>query len=240
MEYQTYKGVVCRKGNRTDRSMINDCIENYKYFNFTPGSVVLDFGANIGGFAHMCKNPNIVQYIGFEADPDNFEVLSNNIPDYGMIYHAAVSHLRDEKLTFHRTPTNQGSCSGTVTPSKSTVKRRSLKYDVLNFYINDLLEMHKPTHLKMDIEGTEFEWFESNDGKIPEYINEFALEIHNHKKIYKFVELWYNSIVKDFDIVNVAPEVGFRNGVPFEVPELGIKEEKGGTMWGVDIFMRRK
>ena len=28
--------------------------------------------------------------------------------------------------------------------------------------------------------------------------------------------------------------------VPFEVPELGIKEEKGGTMWGVDIFMRRK
>ena len=33
MEYQTYKGVVCRKGNRTDRSMINDCIENYSYFN---------------------------------------------------------------------------------------------------------------------------------------------------------------------------------------------------------------
>ena len=86
MEYQTYKGVVCRKGNRTDRNMINDCIENYSHFNFTPGSVVLDFGANIGGFAHMCKNPNITQYIGFEADPDNFEVLSKNIPDYGMIY----------------------------------------------------------------------------------------------------------------------------------------------------------
>lgn len=240
MEYQTYKGVICRKGNRTDRSMINDCIENYSHFNFTPGSVVLDFGANIGGFAHMCKNPNITQYIGFEADPDNFKVLSKNIPDYGMIYHAAVSHLRDEKLTFHRTPTDQGSCSGTVTPSKSTVKRRSLKYDVLNFYINDLLELHKPTHLKMDIEGTEFEWLELNNGKIPEYINEFALEVHNHKKIYKFVELWYNTIVEDFDIINVAPEVGFRNNIPFEIPELGIKEERGGTMWGVDIFMRRK
>ena len=52
--------------------------------------------------------------------------------------------------------------------------------------------------------------------------------------------MWYNTIVEDFDIINVAPEVGFRNNIPFEIPELGIKEERGGTMWGVDIFMRMK
>ena len=52
--------------------------------------------------------------------------------------------------------------------------------------------------------------------------------------------MWYNTIVEDFDIINVAPEVGFRDNIPFEIPELGIKEERGGRLWGVDIFMRRK
>jgi len=241
MEYQTFKDVICRKGNGTDRRMIKDCIENYQYFNFTPGSIVLDFGANIGGFAHMCKHDHVEKYVGFEADPDNFTVLSKNIPDHGIIHQAAVSHLHDDTITFHRTPTDQGTCSGTVTPHAYTIKKRSLKYDVTNYFIDDMIELHKPTHLKMDIEGTEFDWFELNNGKIPECINEFALEIHNAKKIYKFVELWYNTIVEDFDIINVAPEVGFRNNnVPFEIPELGIKEERGGILWGVDIFLRRK
>ncbi len=240
MEYQTYKDVICRRGNGTDRAMIRDCYDNYRHFDFTPDSVVMDFGANIGGFAHMCKHENVKKYIGFEADPDNFKVLEKNIGENATIYQGAVSHLTASTLTFHRTPTNQGTCSGTVTPSKATEKRRSVKHVVKNYLIDDVINLYKPSHLKMDIEGTEFEWFESIEGKIPDCIEQFALEIHNHKKVYKWVEMWYNTIIKDFDIINVAPEVGFRNDITFELPELGIKEERGGTMWGVDIFMKRK
>jgi len=241
MELMEYKDVICRKDHRTDRDMIRDCIDNYQFFDFKPDSVVLDLGANIGGFAHMCKHENVRQYIGYEADPDNFKLLQMNCPkEKSILYQAAVSHLHDPSLTFHRSPSNQGACSGTVTPNKRTVKKRSIKYEVDNYYIGNVLEQYKPTHLKMDIEGTEFYWFQECDGVFPDYIEQFALEFHNEKKIHTFVDRWYDTLTKDFDIINVAPEVGFRDDKPFEIPELGINEPRGGILWGVDIFLKRK
>ena len=235
IQEHTYKGLYYR--NETDKMMIRESLRNYHYFNFTPNSIVMDFGANIGGFAHMCKNENVKKYIGFEADPDNFKVLLENVPNNGTAINGAVSHLKDETITFHRTPIERGSCSGTVTPSK-LYKARSINYEVKNYYINDVLEKYKPSHVKMDIEGTEFQWFELIKGKIPNYVKEFAFELHNNFKVYKWVEMWYNTIIKDFDIINVNPDMGFKKGKPYSIPELGI--EGTGRLFGVDLFLRRK
>jgi len=239
MELREYKGVLHRKGNRTDRNMINDCRNNYEDFRFFPGSVVVDFGANIGGFAHMCKNENVDEYIGYEADPENFEILAKNFPsDKGIIHKAAVSHLNDETLTFYRTPTDQGTCSGSVTPNYRSKKRRTLRYEVTNYNIDKVLDEHRPTHLKMDIEGTEAHWLEQNNGILPKYIEEFALELHNKSNVYKFMEMWYNNIMKDFKIVRARADYGFENDNFWEFPELEIAGS--GSLFGVDIFMRRR
>ena len=239
MELKKYMGVYHRKGNRTDRNMIKDCYENYQYFNFTPGSIVLDFGANIGGFAHMCKDENVESYIAYEADPDNFDVLNLNFPiDKGIIIKGAVSHLNDEYLTFYRTPTDQGTCSGSVTPNYRSKKRRTLRYEVKNYNIDKVIDSLKPTHLKMDIEGTEAHWLEQNSGILPSCIKEFALELHNKSNVYKFTEMWYNNIIKDFNIINATAEYGFENDNLWEFPELNINGS--GSLFGVDIFLRRK
>mgnify|MGYP003324243340 CR=1 FL=1 len=101
----------------------------------------------------MCKDENVESYIAYEADPDNFDVLNLNFPiDKGIIIKGAVSHLNDEYLTFYRTPTDQGTCSGSVTPNYRSKKRRTLRYEVKNYNIDKVIDSLKPTHLKMDIE----------------------------------------------------------------------------------------
>ena len=50
--------------------------------------------------------------------------------------------------------------------------------------------------------------------------------------------MWYNNIIKDFNIINATAEYGFENDNLWEFPELNINGS--GSLFGVDIFLRRK
>ena len=238
MKLKQYKGIWVREDKRVDRDMARDCLKHYSIFNFDANSRVMDLGANIGGFAKMVMDSQAQSYVAWEPDPENFSVIqwnTNNDPR-ATLNQGVVSMSHDKFLTFHQNDSNQAACSGSISPKS----KRKIQYEVKNTHFDIAFDTHKPTHLKMDIEGAEIEWLDENQGVFPDHIQEFALELHGKYGIYKFEEVWYNNIIKDFDIVKVAPNYGFvsENAHRWELPNLGIDIK--GHMFGIDIFMRRK
>ena len=63
-----------------DAQMINDCLYHYKNVSFE-NKIILDLGANIGGFTYMALRNNCKQIIAIEPDKYNFDLLKLNIND---------------------------------------------------------------------------------------------------------------------------------------------------------------
>ena len=237
MEVKKYKNTWVRKNKRVDREMVRDCHDHYRYYKFDSESVVLDLGGNIGGFATIVLASDAKSYTVYEPDADNFEVLKLNTNDpRATAIQSAVSMSKEENLYFYSSTSNNSACSGSVNPSRN----KKIKVEVKNEYFGDVLDRVRPTHLKMDIEGAEFDWLMDNQGVFPSYIKEFSIELHGEKTFYNFDQVWYNSIIKDFDIIDVSPEIGFvkEDSKLNYYPNLGINEK--GRLFGIDVFMRRK
>lgn len=233
-----YKGVYVREGFKVDKSMVKDCLTHYKHFTFDEKSVVMDMGANIGGFAHMLKDTPIKEYIAFEPDPSNHTVLVANADDLKcqtILFCAAVSTSYDYFLTFHQNESGNAKCSGTVRPKR----KRSVMYQVANYNISNVIDHYHPTHLKIDIEGAELDWLEMNKGILPD-VQEIALEIHTETGVKKFENEWYHNVIKQFDIIEVIPNMGFiKPDSPVTyLPNLQI--ELKGAVFGIDLFLRKK
>lgn len=240
-ELKLYKNTWTRKSFGVDRKMVNECLENYVHFTFDENSIVMDLGANIGGFTKMMIDQPIKEYIGVEPDPDNLELakLNSQNAEFPITWYQGVATIRDtENLTFYTSGSGNSACSGTSTPANLSNFRKGTVSTVKNFNIESLLEKHKPTHLKIDIEGAELEWFTATNAKIPDYVQEVALEFHRKEGIVKFDQLWYNILKEDFD-VTFEPLYGYTNVDNIEsFPNLGI--ELKGRVFGIDVFLKRK
>ena len=83
MEYRMFKNTYVRevdgKALQVDKDMVNDCLSNYSQFDDLEGAIVMDWGANIGGFGRMLMSEPIEKYIGVECHPENFEVMKKNL-----------------------------------------------------------------------------------------------------------------------------------------------------------------
>ena len=57
MDYRMFKNTYIReidgKGLQVDKDMVNDCLANYTQFDDLKDAIVMDWGANIGGFGRM-------------------------------------------------------------------------------------------------------------------------------------------------------------------------------------------
>lgn len=242
MNTKLYKGVWVREGFKVDKDMVKDCIDHYSHFDFDDESIVMDFGANIGGFAKMALEAGVKQYIAFEPDPDNYKVLKQNlIHDHTSIValEAAASVSKEKTLTFYQNSSQNAPCSGTVSPVKPGI--RKIRRTVENFNIDSMLEQYQPNCVKMDIEGAENKWLEKNQGKIPSHIEQFALELHTGAGFKAFEEIYSHNVFRDFRPVSVVPATGFtKPDSPRHIyPNMGI-DVKSGTIFGIDIFLVRR
>ena len=80
------------------------------------------------------------------------------------------------------------------------VRTRAVTHD--SIHPDKLIEKYQPSHLKMDIEGSEWDIFQCWKGIIPKCINEVAVEWHGKKKIENFyLKKWRSIIENEFDIV---------------------------------------
>lgn len=246
MILKKYHDILCRLDNDSDKLMIKECEKNYKDFNFEDGDVILDMGAHIGGFAHqVLKNRISCKYIGFEADDDNFSVLCKNIrqDERATIFNRAISHYpTGAKLVFYQNESKRAKVSGTVNPS--IPGQRKIRTEVLNFNINDMLEDYQPNKVKVDIEGAEWPWLKEIKGKLPSYIKEIALELHGYKNILEN-QRYIDNILKYYDIIYIGENSGYITKDPnkelWDLSKYGLSNTKRtSTLFGVDIFLRRK
>lgn len=134
--------------------------------------VVLDLGMNIGAFAvYACRVASMV--IGVEPEPENFAIAqlnldSNKFHSY-LLYQAAVVGGEEKKT---RLWVNRKRNRG----NHSLIRRQGREsIEVEAISARELITEHRPTKIKMDIEGAEAEVVETMDFK---GVQTIAIEYH--------------------------------------------------------------
>lgn len=241
LDLKLYRNTWVRKDQGVDSGMVKESQENYNVFSYDENSIVMDLGANIGGFTRMALQHPIKKFIGVEPDPTNLAVAKKNAEDAlcECVWYEGVTTIGTEKdLVFYQSASKNSKCSGTI-DSKSNVARRKggSSYLVKNYNIYELLEEHKPTHVKVDIEGAEIDWLLDCKGFFPSHIQQMSFEVHRKRGMNIYSD-FYDRISEDFNHIKITPNVGFAGGTLEEFPKLGISW--AGRVWGADIFITRK
>lgn len=148
--------------------------------NIKDDDVVYDLGANIGAFSLLCSNYEMKQIYAFEPNPKIFKHLKYNCETYcknTTLFEKAI-HDKFEKLNFGNI--SVGLDSSSVSCSLINKNVNLCLVDGINLekfsYVNSL---ELPTYLKVDIEGSEYDFFDSISDCFLEKCNTIFLEFHN-------------------------------------------------------------
>jgi FkbM family methyltransferase len=140
-------------------------------------NLMLDVGANIGQSAVIAKTAG-VDVISYEPSKDSFEVLMYNAKKYNFrIVNKAVYNKTTTLPLYISSKWN--ACNSTKFKTAYNTPNIDVEtVDALNFL--DVIHLHKPDLLKIDIEGGEYDIDLSN---LPSFIKGIIIEIHNRDGI---------------------------------------------------------
>lgn len=166
-----------------------------KNFTLRDSDIVYDLGANIGSFSIACSNYDINRIYAFEPDPESFGYLEENCKNYcskAVCFKKAVSD-DFKKVVFGG---NSASSIGhsIISDSKSNLIIKN-EVDCINLekfvYYNNL---DLPTYLKLDIEGSEYNFFENTSNEFFKNVHTIFFEFHENdgKKLKKIVDRFVN------------------------------------------------
>ena len=173
------KGIkaLIREGT-SDRFIVDEIIRGnaYRKLNIKPDDVIFDIGLNIGMFTILALKKGVKSIYSYEPEVDNFNLAESNIAlnhnknNYKLFKKAVIGN-DDLKRNFSiNVKKNKGAHS--LVEKKG---RDSVEVGCINF--NKIIEKHKPTVIKMDIEGGEYEIIKNaNHFK---GVREFILEFHH-------------------------------------------------------------
>ncbi|MEM9446957.1 MAG: FkbM family methyltransferase [Cyanobacteria bacterium P01_E01_bin.6] len=188
---------LMRRGNEGDYLMAGEFVRGgYQVPNFEP-EMIIDGGANIGMFAiqaaHQFPNATIVCY---EPDPDNFQLLCNNLKrnNFQVKTHKLGLWSKDTTLYYH----TKSSETGFVNENPPGVPIRCI-----------LPQIRENCWLKLDIEGAEYEVLPTllEQKQYPRWI---SMEIHDF-------DTKGRSIVDLLKVHNYIVEGGENEASPCEV-----------------------
>ncbi|NIU83377.1 MAG: FkbM family methyltransferase [Candidatus Thorarchaeota archaeon] len=168
-KYQVY-----HRQSGTDRDRIPEVLRTYKNLSIGPQSRVLDLGGNIGLFSFFfTKQAELV--VVFEPEKENFEILSKNLSDRTNLlgFNGAVTLRKYDTIDFYKS-TGKSSGNHSVRP----IRGRKL-IQVNNYYFPSILSAYRPTVIKMDVEGAEYELLVT---ELPQCVKEIIIEFHFTKK----------------------------------------------------------
>lgn len=204
----------------TETEIMNDVFRKNEYIHkglkLDANDVVLDLGANIGAFC--CRNfREVKKIVAFEPEDVNFEILSinvsNNNADNIVVEKKAVVGNSDKTRDFYL---------GKVPYYYSfLVKNNRKRVPVECVNINDVMKKYKPTKLKIDIEGSEFEVLTNckDFGRVTQLVFEYNFDMNGDLK----------SGFKNFDILTKHLK---KNG--FDVTQL---ENYSRSKSWADVFL---
>ena len=204
----------------TETEIMNDVFRKNEYvhkgLSLNANDIVLDLGANIGSFC--CRNfREVKKIISFEPEDVNFEFLSENVSN-----NKADNIVIEKKAVVGNSDKTRDFYLGKVPYYYSfLVKNNRKRVSVKCVNINDLMKKYKPTKLKVDIEGSEFEVLTNckEFGNVKQLIFEYNFDMNGDLK----------SGFKNFDILTKHLE---KNG--FDVTQL--KNYSRSKSWA-DVFL---
>lgn len=174
-----------REGNFGDMYTIRENLgcKQYKQLKFNESDIILDIGGHIGTFAVPLAN-KVRKIVTVEMDPDNYKLLEANVRFYKSIISlnkAVVSNEHsDAPIEYYKANKNSGAHS-------MYVKRRRgnpLTAEIVR--IGELLSVYKPTIIKCDVEGAEYDIF-NTDLKIPDFVKQIIIEFHFGRKEFRYL-----------------------------------------------------
>jgi len=172
-------GMYCRP-NTIDRDVIREVINRNAYKNLVnklePEDIVLDLGGHIGTFANLVAL-KVKRVICFEPSPENFELLELNTQRFSNVelHNKAVTDKEQDKIEFWFITKPKSNNKNTGAGGVYKKRGRSIVM-VDNMHIRDVLEQIKPTKIKCDIEGAEYEIF--SETEVPNTVKAIIFEIH--------------------------------------------------------------
>ena len=138
-------------------------------------AVVMDCGAHIGTFARRVLEEGAKHVVCYEPFPFSAECVRKNLPSAEVVEAAVVGDGSPETLEFYYRP--QRLEGATLVHKGANHKRwnfQTIEVQTVNFW--EELERVKPSVLKMDIEGAEWDILEGKE--LPSYVKALFIEVH--------------------------------------------------------------
>ena len=175
--------------------------------NLNENDVVYDLGANIGAFSLFCSNQDVRKIYSFEPNKNIFDYLKYNCEKYCnnvTLFKKAISNdFKRVSFGNNEGTLDVGSVACSIVDNGGMDVVSAINLETFA-YINDL---ELPTFLKVDIEGSEYNFFESITNDFIKNCHTIFLEFHNrderlNKIIDRLTKLNYKmSFYEDSDYV---------------------------------------
>lgn len=202
MEIIEYKNVKIRK-DTYDRQVVNEVAKSYSWME-PKNEIVLDVGACFGAYSLLANKQGAIKIWAFEPETNNFHLSQLNTQNYNNItvFNKALVCSDKKTIDFYLTHgINHGNFSMVEFRG-----RKKITVQAENFLkiLNDL----KPSTIKMDCEGAEYELLQED---LPQFVKKITLEIHLNKKEWRHDKA--KKLISKFQNWNckIAPKIGDKN-----------------------------
>jgi FkbM family methyltransferase len=169
--------------------------------------VVLDVGGNIGAFAvRACRIHEAHLVYSYEPDPENYKLLCENTRNYKVVtFNKAVTNF-DAHFTELYINSGMNKATHSIICTRG---RNSIIVDAIS--LRKVLKLSRATHVKIDIEGYEYE-FELLRS-LPLHVQAVAVELHLNRKKWREQDApeLIASLTDQFPDVQNKPVVGPKN-----------------------------
>lgn len=180
--YELVEGILIRKGNVYDKSIVTSVITENRYrlpSSFSSSDVIVDVGAHVGSFAFACLKRNAGKILGFEPLGENLRICARNLRRFrnrAVLSRAAVwrSDTFEAKL-FHTGATE--SPQGLNFGGGNVIFEDGLQIPVTSRPLDSILSNIREVRLlKLDCESSE--WPILFTSKLLDCVAEIAGEFH--------------------------------------------------------------
>lgn len=174
-----------REGNFGDMYTIRENLncKQYKQLKLNESDVILDIGGHIGTFTVPLAN-KVRKIVAVEMDLSNYKLLEANTRFYKNVVSLNKAVVADDssdiQIQYYKASKNSGAHSMYVK------RRRGAPFIANTIKIGELLSVYKPTIIKCDIEGAEYDIFNS-ELKLPEFVKQIIIEFHFGRKEFRYL-----------------------------------------------------
>ncbi len=188
--YQTREGIVFKlrrqvwdSGIIIETWWLNEYLRHLKKINGR--AVVIDVGAHIGSFSILAASKfKNIKILAFEPNPDNFNLLKENIRINGLEkkifpFRLAVNDTGGKQVRFNLHPDNSGMHSLVLSCPGFAGRKNYFTAETISLAeVFEKNKIKKCDFLKMDCEGSEYLILPSTSVNLLKRIKNLSLEYH--------------------------------------------------------------